>query len=86
MLYDSSSSSCQQYLVYSSSDILKSMQQLNRLNKVQIAQDKTMESLHFSGRYWCCNFGLGTILLNCWSSSFSGVSASGLKDSPGFNS
>jgi len=57
MLYaSSSSSSCQQYLVYSSSDILKSMQQLNRLDKVQITQDKTMESLHFSGRYWCCNF------------------------------
>jgi hypothetical protein len=41
MLYASSSScSCQQYLVYSSSDILKSMQQLNGLNKVQITQDK----------------------------------------------
>jgi len=43
--------SCQQYLVYSSLDILKSMQQLNRLNKVQITQDKTMESPHFSVCY-----------------------------------
>jgi hypothetical protein len=55
MLYVSSSS-CQQYLVCSSLDILKPMQQLQRLNEVQITQDKTTESPHFSGCYWCRNF------------------------------
>jgi len=59
-------SSCQQCLVYSHLHPVKSLHYLKGLNKVQITQDKVMESVHTVAITESRTSNLGTTFLQGW--------------------